>query len=109
MLHAALIIIEIREIDLDGSEYFTQVKSVQIKRAIHFYDVFPNPSNGTVYIETVDGIDMKRIEIHNVEGRKMYAHDMTSSNSAGHVIRIQTELPNGVYYLVLEDDLGSCP
>jgi len=85
----------LKEIDFDGTYEYTQ--TISIVRDIYDLNVYPNPSNGIVYIIKKD----------------LDRYDVTMTNSLGQLIEIQgtfengqmtydlNHLPNGTYFVLL--------
>jgi Secretion system C-terminal sorting domain len=65
------------------------------------YNVYPNPSNGSVFI-TNKGSDASKITISSLEGKTVFSSELTKNSEKS---MLQLDLENGVYLLTILDDL----
>ncbi|MCU0431263.1 MAG: glycosyl hydrolase [Cytophagaceae bacterium] len=85
----------IRQVDLDGSFTFSQVVRLSKKSTANLY---PNPSTGWVF---ADGYDASLpVEVLDITGRSV----MQTSIQSGSLDL--SELPNGVYMLLIQNEQG---
>ncbi|MEX1191364.1 MAG: T9SS type A sorting domain-containing protein [Brumimicrobium sp.] len=86
--------------DLDGVGVINQlVNNESIKSEVDFLKIFPNPSNGTIFIESTK-IDNFDVYIFNNLGQTVLEFHKIKSNQS---IRID-ELDRGVYHIALIKD-----
>lgn len=80
---------------LNTSEVALSVK----ERSSEMFDVFPNPSNGIINVRLLESKEVT-IALFNMSGQLIYNELI---NVEG-VINIETDLPSGIYNLVISDN-----
>ncbi len=58
-------------------------------------EIYPNPSNGLVYLEIPDGIKLDAIHLYNVQGQKIKS--IAHVGMGNHSFNLSS-LPNGIYF-----------
>lgn len=93
---------KLTQIDFDGTfeVYTTELYEVNLTKAGMY--VYPNPANPSFAIQVVvPRLEHVTIDIYNVEGRRM-ATLFDASISGVRTIFTDTELPSGVYFVVMK-------
>lgn len=74
----------------------TSVESIENES---FVKIYPNPSNGTIFIEFENPVQSDiRIEITNISGQKVYIKEFNSQKVIEHIDL--SNLPIGIYTIV---------
>jgi len=68
--------------------------------------IFPNPNNGNFTI-MIEGKEPKDLQLMNILGQVAYSTTLNSSAFPGNRISIQTQLPEGMYVILLDGMLYS--
>jgi hypothetical protein len=86
----------IKTIDIDGTITYTAIKALIVKAQEYNITVYPNPSEGTVWIDITDNVNPQKIdiEVFNNIGQKIYTH---STNNEAKIELDLSHLPNGSY------------
>ena len=84
------------------SDYNSEVEMRQIETEVSNLQVYPNPSNGLVTINDNFKDEFRSISIYNSIGAKVFSKNYNSNNYKLDF----TDLPNGVYMLVITTDNG---
>ena len=91
--------VELRALVISSEEH-EEIK--QIESEISTLDIFPNPTNGIVTIQDSFKDEFRSVSLYNSLGSKVISKNYNSNN---YKIDI-TDLPNGVYMLVITTDTG---
>jgi hypothetical protein len=86
----------IKTIEVDGTIAYSAIKALIVKAQDYTIAVYPNPSEGTVWIDITDDVSAEKIdiEVFNNIGQKVYAH---STNNKTKIELNLSHLPNGSY------------
>lgn len=86
----------IKSIEANGTITYSAVKALVVKPKDYVIAVYPNPSEGTVWIDITDNGNSEKIdiEVFNSIGQKVYTH---SSTTEAKVELDLSHLPNGSY------------
>jgi uncharacterized membrane protein len=84
------------------SDYNSEVEMRQIETEVSNLQVYPNPSNGLVTINDSFKDEFRSISLYNSIGSKVFSKNYNSNNYKLDF----TDLPNGVYMLVITTDNG---
>ncbi len=74
----------------------------QIEMEVNNLEIYPNPSNGVVTINDNFKDEFRSVSLYNSIGSKVFSKNYNSNNYKLDF----TELPNGVYMLVITTDIG---
>lgn len=87
----------LKTVDRDGSESFSPIVSLKDKTRKKL-EVYPNPASNSIHfnVQAIDGIPMK---LYNIHGQSFQINLLD-----GQTIDL-SELPNGIYYLQVQDEL----
>lgn len=87
----------LKTVDRDGSESFSPIVSLKGKTRKKL-EVYPNPASNSIHfnVQAIDGIPMK---LYNIHGQSFQINLLD-----GQTIDL-SELPNGIYYLQVQDEL----
>jgi hypothetical protein len=91
--------VELRTLVLSSADY-EEIK--QIESEISKLDVFPNPTNGVLTIKDDFKDEFRSVSLYNSLGSKMVSKNYNSNNYKLDI----TDLPSGVYMLVITTDTG---
>lgn len=69
------------------------------ERSAELFDVFPNPSNGTINIRLLDSKEVT-ISLFNMSGQLVFNKQIKTDG----LINIKTDVPSGIYNLVINDN-----
>lgn len=86
----------LKTIEANGTVTYSAIKALVVKPKDHVINVYPNPSEGTVWIDITDNVSAEQIdiEVFNNIGQKVYAH---STNNQTKIELDLSHLPNGSY------------
>jgi hypothetical protein len=86
----------IKTIEANGTITYSAVKALIVKPKDYVIAVYPNPSEGTIWIDLTDGVISEKIdiEVFNSIGQKVYAH---STNNETKIELDLSHLSNGSY------------
>lgn len=88
----------IRQVDLDGSTSYSEVRSVMIRKdGVTTFSVFPNPASGQINVEynsSVGALGLSAV-IYDIAGRQLITKNISTGITT---INVQTLSP-GVYYM----------
>jgi len=90
---------ELRELVMSSVDY-EEIK--QIESEISKLDVFPNPTNGVLTIKDDFKDEFRSVSLYNSLGSKIVSKNYNSNNYRLDI----TDLPSGVYMLVITTDTG---
>lgn len=90
---------ELRELVMSSADY-EEIK--QIESEISKLDVFPNPTNGVLTIKDDFKDEFRSVSLYNSLGSKIVSKNYNSNNYKLDI----TDLPSGVYMLVITTDTG---
>jgi hypothetical protein len=90
---------ELRELVMSSADY-EEIK--QIESEISKLDVFPNPTNGVLTIKDDFKDEFRSVSLYNSLGSKIVSKNYNSNNYRLDI----TDLPSGVYMLVITTDTG---
>ena len=93
----------LKQIDIDGKQYFSKIIPVKLKATANQTTVSPNPFSDYININTEwDNTEIVTVNIFNVQG-KTVASKQVSVNKGNNNIRMDnlSKLPSGNYYLQL--------
>jgi hypothetical protein len=91
----------IAEVDIDGRIAYSKVILIkQNMEAEHNFTVSPNPSSDYIFLNSLENVQLKKIEIYNALGKNMY-----QSIQGNYRININFLSP-GIYYLKVESING---
>ena len=93
----------LKQIDIDGKQYFSKIIPVKLKATANQTIVSPNPFSDYININTQWGnAEMVTVKIFDVQG-KIVASKQVSVNKGNNDIRLDnlSNLPSGNYYLQL--------
>lgn len=86
----------LRQIDLDGSETLSEVRSAKLEKGKHLFSISPNPTKGNLNLNLGDTEIIARVQIVDLTGKIVYAEDI----GAVGIQTINTEfLSRGIYFL----------
>ncbi|CAA6811890.1 MAG: CHU domain-containing protein [uncultured Aureispira sp.] len=88
----------IKTIELDGTITYSPIKALIVQPQNYVIAVYPNPSEGTVWIDVTDHVSAEKIniEVFNNIGQKVSTH---SSNNETKIKLDLSHLPNGSYII----------
>lgn len=86
----------IKTIDIDGAITYSVVKALIVQPKEYVIAVYPNPSEGVVWIDITDNVSPQKIdiEVFNNIGQKVHTH---STNNETKIELDLSHLPNGSY------------
>jgi Secretion system C-terminal sorting domain len=89
------------EIDMDGRKGYSKIIAItQSSKDEHTFTVTPNPSSDYILLNSTENARLKKIEIYNSVGKKMYQSQQENS-------RINIDfLSSGMYFLKSESTEG---
>ena len=92
----------IRQVDLDGSENFSDVINARLRGALSDIQVFPNPTEGISSVQLSEDITgIVNMEILNAQGQVIGARSFETNGNAELEVDLSQQ-PEGVYFLKLE-------
>lgn len=92
---------QLKEIDMDGKFTYSPITYVDIESNKKEVKVFPNPSNGDLYLQSDQDLSDEHISVTNAYGQ-VVNFNLTQENSG--LFRIQLEKPQtGIYYLISQN------
>lgn len=92
--------VELRQLVINSESDNIEIK--QIEMETDNLQIFPNPSNGIITVTDNFKDEFRNISLYNSIGSKVFNNGFNSNN-----YRIDfTELPSGVYMLVITTDIG---
>ncbi len=84
---------------------FTECAGIDENFANQFVQIYPNPTNGILYLKPVKKIDgITNIRILNAYGSLVYSQDNIDLNNAGNKGINLSDQKNGVYFLIFENE-----
>jgi len=68
--------------------------------------IYPNPNNGSFYLQFVSPLRIDKISIFNITGEKIHSEDLSVDNLTYMEIRIPSEQSPGIYWLTIDTNKG---
>jgi hypothetical protein len=99
--NVTVIYYRLRQIDFDGTEAFSEIKSINLEKDRDIFSISPNPTRGNLNIDLGDNEVAARIQIVDIAGKIVYSTNITASG----LQKIDTEfLVEGIYFLNINSD-----
>ena len=92
--------VELRSLVINSESDNIEIK--QIEEEINNLQIYPNPSNGVVTVSDKFKDEFRSVALYNSIGSKVFSKSYNSNNYKLDF----TNLPNGVYMLVITTDIG---
>ncbi|MFN3839853.1 MAG: T9SS type A sorting domain-containing protein, partial [Cyclobacteriaceae bacterium] len=97
----------IKQTDYDGTYTYSAVKSVTVSGQ-GFWQVYPNPSNGTMFSVKLTATELNKplmISVVDMQGRIVHSETVVVT-SLNEEIKLQNQLSNGVYVVVIQSPVA---
>ena len=92
--------VELRSLVINSESDNIEIK--QIEEETNNLQIYPNPSNGIVTVSDKFKDEFRSVALYNSIGSKVFSKSYNSNNYKLDF----TDLPNGVYMLVITTDIG---
>lgn len=89
-----------KEVDLNGKENYSAIKSIDIQNHNNHFGIYPNPANQAIFIEGLTNSDNYTIEIINISGQIIFQNKFELVELNPLKIEIKSLNP-GIYFLTV--------
>lgn len=89
----------LKQVDIDGNYEYSNTITVSTEENKEFISIYPNPTNGTFFIEQNNIVENSIVCIYDQMGKKIVEKDLSNSNTIH-----EFNLPNGMYYVTVISD-----
>ena len=97
----------LKQVDLDGTITFSEVKVIEIKPGENSVIVYPTLVSNSIKVELQSSSDRGvRIFVSDVAGRVLLHENHLAEAGVFHIELTLDELPTGVYFLTVADEYG---
>ena len=90
----------LKEVDLNGKENYSVIKSIDIQNHDNHFEIYPNPANQSIFIEGLINSDNYTIEIINISGQIIFQNKFELEELNPLKIDIKSLNP-GIYFLTV--------
>lgn len=88
---------------IDNNEVFTSGFMSVANNNINSLTVYPNPTNGDLFVQLPEVLNDFTIEINNQLGQSVYKNSITGNNSKSYYTNI-TNVPSGIYFVTVQNN-----
>jgi uncharacterized repeat protein (TIGR01451 family) len=87
----------LKQVDIDGTFYFSEVRSVQFATTAMNIRIYPNPASEVVFVEVTDPSKVKAVRMSDFSGREVYRSKELSAEGID-----MGRMAQGTYLLQIE-------
>ncbi len=95
----------IKEVNADGTYFYSSIVSIRLEGAKERISVYPNPAYGYNFNLQLSSVQAGkyRVTLHNTNGQPVYRQQVTHTGSASaHILQLNKSLPKGMYWIKVE-------